>query len=132
MVIDVRQPEEFSGPLGHLPGAVNVPLADVASQATALASRNRPIVLVCKTDRRSERATETLQAARLRDVWCFAAAGGDGRVWRWNNAPEPTVQDLFVISIGPSASVQKHACLQRRNVMADHLNIGGGLAVRLR
>ena len=29
VLVDVRQPEEFTAPPGHLPGAVNVPLADL-------------------------------------------------------------------------------------------------------
>jgi len=29
MMIDVREPEEFVGPLGHLPGARNIPMADL-------------------------------------------------------------------------------------------------------
>lgn len=77
MVIDVRQPEEFFGPPGHLPGAVNVPLADIAHRTAELASRHQPIVLVCKTDRRSARAAKTLQAAGLRDV-VVLRGGTDG------------------------------------------------------
>lgn len=77
MVIDVRQPEEFSAPPGHLPGAVNVPLAGVADRAAEFADGHRPIVLVCKTDRRSARAAETLQAAGLRDV-AVLRGGTDG------------------------------------------------------
>jgi len=38
-LIDVRQPEEFSEQPGHLPGALNVPLADVGGQCTCLAAR---------------------------------------------------------------------------------------------
>ncbi len=77
MVIDVRQPEEFSASPGHLPGAINVPLADVAGRAAELTARHRPIVLVCKTDRRSARAAETLQAVGLRDV-VVLRGGTDG------------------------------------------------------
>src|SRR5487761_1346505 len=29
VLVDVRQPEEFTAPPGHLPGAVNIPLADL-------------------------------------------------------------------------------------------------------
>ena len=68
VLIDVRQPEEFAAPPGHLPGAVNIPLADVADRAAELAARQQPIVLVCKTDRRSARAAELLSTAGLQDV----------------------------------------------------------------
>ena len=39
VVVDVRQPEEFTAPPGHLPGAVNVPLADLSGRAGELAAR---------------------------------------------------------------------------------------------
>jgi rhodanese-related sulfurtransferase len=77
MVIDVRQPEEFSEPPGHLPGAVNVPLDGVADRAVELISGHRSVVIVCKTDRRSARAAETLRAAGLRDV-AVLRGGTDG------------------------------------------------------
>lgn len=67
-LVDVRQPEEFSAPPGHLPGAVNVPLADLPSRTGELAARRQPIVVVCKTDRRSARAATELLATGFRDV----------------------------------------------------------------
>src|SRR5580704_3431982 len=66
VVVDVRQPEEFTAPPGHLPGAVNVPLADLSGRAGELAARREPVVLVCKTDRRSAWAATELLAAGLR------------------------------------------------------------------
>jgi rhodanese-related sulfurtransferase len=65
VLVDVRQPEEFTAPPGHLPGAVNVPLADLSGRAGELAARREPVVLVCKTDRRSARAATELLAAGL-------------------------------------------------------------------
>jgi 3-mercaptopyruvate sulfurtransferase SseA len=41
VLVDVRQPEEFTAPPGHLPGAVNVPLADLSGRAGELAGDNR-------------------------------------------------------------------------------------------
>ena len=68
LLVDVRQPEEFTAPPGHLPGAINVPLGDLAGRTHDLAARGQPIILVCKTDRRSARAAAQLLAAGLRDV----------------------------------------------------------------
>jgi rhodanese-related sulfurtransferase len=68
VLVDVRQPEEFMAPPGHLPSAVNVPLADLPGRVGELAARRRPIVVVCKTDRRSARAATELLAAGLRNV----------------------------------------------------------------
>jgi rhodanese-related sulfurtransferase len=64
----VRQSEEFTAPAGHLPGAINVPLADLPRRTEDLAARRQPIVVVCKTDRRSARAATELLVAGLRDV----------------------------------------------------------------
>lgn len=63
-IIDVRGPDEFDGPLGHIEGAVNVPLDAIAAGKADLAGlRGREIVLVCRTDRRSARAAASLGAA---------------------------------------------------------------------
>jgi rhodanese-related sulfurtransferase len=77
LLVDVRQPEEFTAPPGHLPGAINVPLGDLAGRTNDLAARRQPIVLVCKTDRRSARAAAELRAAGLRDV-AVLRGGTDG------------------------------------------------------
>ncbi len=54
-VIDVRSPEEFDGPLGHLPNATLVPLG-LLQDASADWARDRALLLVCRTGRRSARA----------------------------------------------------------------------------
>jgi rhodanese-related sulfurtransferase len=68
VLLDVRQPDEFTSPPGHLPGAVNMPLAGLADGMSDLARHKQPVVVVCKTDRRSARAAAELLAAGLKDV----------------------------------------------------------------
>jgi len=77
MLLDVRQPDEFTAPPGHLPGAVNVPLGELPDRTSDLARRKQPIVVVCKTDRRSARAAAELSAAGLKDV-AVLRGGTDG------------------------------------------------------
>jgi rhodanese-related sulfurtransferase len=77
MVLDVRRPDEFTSLPGHLPGSVNVPLAELTDRTPDLARRKQPIVVVCKTDRRSARAATELLAAGLRDV-AVLRGGTDG------------------------------------------------------
>ncbi len=77
LLVDVRQPEEYFSPPGHLPGAINVPVAEVPARASELSAHGKPIVLVCKTDRRSARAAEALLAAGLHDV-AVLRGGTDG------------------------------------------------------
>jgi rhodanese-related sulfurtransferase len=84
VLVDVRQPEEFTAPPGHLPGAVNVPLADLPGRVGELAARRQPVVLVCKTDRRSAQAATKLLATGLRDV-AVLRGGTDG--WHRHGRP---------------------------------------------
>jgi rhodanese-related sulfurtransferase len=77
LLVDVRQPEEFIAPPGHLPGAINVPLDTLAGRTVELAARRQSIVLVCKTDRRSARAAAELLAAGVSNV-AVLRGGTDG------------------------------------------------------
>jgi glyoxylase-like metal-dependent hydrolase (beta-lactamase superfamily II)/rhodanese-related sulfurtransferase len=61
-IIDVREPEEFDGPLGHLSGARLIPLADLPQRFDDIA-RDRPIVTVCRAGGRSAQAAIKLQQA---------------------------------------------------------------------
>jgi len=67
-VIDVRGPDEFTGPLGHIPHAINVPLGELESRLEVLASDRRLMVLVCKTDKRSAKAAEIFRISGIRHV----------------------------------------------------------------
>lgn len=58
-VIDVREPDEFLGELGHLPGAELVPLSTLAARAESL-PRDRPILTVCRSGGRSGKAAMLL------------------------------------------------------------------------
>jgi rhodanese-related sulfurtransferase len=58
-LVDVREPEEFHGELGHIAGAELVPLATVDQQATGW-DHEAEIVLICRSGKRSGRAAEEL------------------------------------------------------------------------
>ena len=77
-ILDVRQPEEFDGPLGHIPGAQSLPLDALAESASGLA-RDKPIVAVCRGGGRSAQATVILQRAGFED---FASLAGGMLRWR--------------------------------------------------
>jgi rhodanese-related sulfurtransferase len=68
LILDVRGPNEFTGPLGHIREATNTPLVELPAHLPALVCENRPVVVVCKTDRRSSMAAQQLQDAGLSDV----------------------------------------------------------------
>jgi rhodanese-related sulfurtransferase len=60
-VVDVRELEEFHGDLGHLPGATLLPLAKLGEAAAW--PRSEPLLLVCRSGRRSREACQRLAAA---------------------------------------------------------------------
>jgi uncharacterized membrane protein YdjX (TVP38/TMEM64 family)/rhodanese-related sulfurtransferase len=68
-VIDVRGPDELTGPLGHIPDALNLPVGELPRRLMELkALKDRPIILVCRTDKRSASAAAILREAGFRDV----------------------------------------------------------------
>jgi len=69
VVIDVRGPDEFEGPLGHIRGARNIALSELpASMQTLSEMKSIPLVTVCKTDKRSAKAAQFLKDAGFRQV----------------------------------------------------------------
>ncbi len=89
MLLDVRDPDEFVGPLGHIPGAHNLPMAALGiSVAEIAASGARRTVLVCRTDKRSAKAADLLRGAAMTDVRVLR-----GGMEAWNAAGAPVSRD---------------------------------------
>ena len=76
-VLDVREPDEFLGPLGHIVGAIPIPLGELAARSGEL-SRDRPIVAVCRAGSRSAQAVNLLKAVGFTDIANLA-----GGMLRW-------------------------------------------------
>jgi rhodanese-related sulfurtransferase len=79
LLLDVRRPDEFDGPLGHIEGARNVPLAKLAAHETEITAARRPVVCVCLTDKRSTAAAAQLAAAGVGEV---SVLRGGMKAWR--------------------------------------------------
>jgi glyoxylase-like metal-dependent hydrolase (beta-lactamase superfamily II)/rhodanese-related sulfurtransferase len=82
-VLDVRESDEFTGPLGHIAGAILIPLGELAGRAAEL-SRERPIVAVCRAGGRSAQATNILAQAGFKEV-----ANLTGGMLRWRAEGHP-------------------------------------------
>lgn len=82
-IVDVREGDEFDGPLGHIRGARPIPLSDLPKRSDEL-SRDRPVVTVCRSGARSAQAVVLLQKAGFVDV--ANLAGGMVR-WRAEGHP---------------------------------------------
>ncbi|MFZ5932437.1 MAG: VTT domain-containing protein [Pseudomonadota bacterium] len=79
-LIDVRGPDEFTGPLGHIGAALNIPVAELPGRLIEVkAFKDRPVILVCRTDKRSANAAALLREAGFRDVHVLR-----GGMERWN------------------------------------------------
>jgi sulfur dioxygenase len=76
-LVDVRAPDEFTGPLGHIRGAMPIPLEQLAARAGEL-SRTVPVVTVCRSGARSAQAVVLLQKSGLTQLANLA-----GGMLRW-------------------------------------------------
>ncbi|RKG91694.1 rhodanese-like domain-containing protein [Corallococcus terminator] len=77
-VIDIREREELTGLMGHIPGSLWVPLERIAEVYQQLGP-DVPVVLVSHSGRRAGLATQFLQALGMRYV---AALSGGMLAWR--------------------------------------------------
>ena len=84
-VVDVREPDEFEGRLGHISGATLIPLGQLAARAGEI-GRDRPVVAVCRAGGRSAQATVILQKAGFKQVANLA-----GGMLRWRTEGHATV-----------------------------------------
>ncbi|WP_138858237.1 MBL fold metallo-hydrolase [Inhella inkyongensis] len=84
-IVDVRQPDEFDGPLGHIAGARLLPLEQLTRRVDEL-QRERPVVTVCRSGARSAQAALQLTQAGFPQVANLA-----GGMLRWRAAGAPVV-----------------------------------------
>jgi len=89
LLLDVRPAVDFTGAWGHIPGAHCLPLEDLPARLADLeAQKQRPIRLVCRTDRRSAQAARLLAEAGFADARVIQ---GGMTAWRAKGWP---VQDI--------------------------------------
>jgi len=84
-VLDVREPDEFAGPLGHIEGAIPIPIGRLEQRAGELAP-DRPVVAVCRSGGRSAQATVILQRKGFDKV-----ASLTGGMLLWNAEQHPRI-----------------------------------------
>lgn len=86
-LIDVREPEEYAH--GHIPGAVNLPQADLASRLTEI-PRDQPLMVVCRSGVRSLRAARFLAQMGYDQV---SSVDGGTEAWQAAGLPIESVGD---------------------------------------
>jgi rhodanese-related sulfurtransferase len=70
-VVDVRTPAEFAG--GHVPGALNIPHDQMAARAGEIGPPTTPVLLYCRTGRRTQVALEALRAKGFTEIYDMQA-----------------------------------------------------------
>ena len=83
LLVDIREPEEYM--VGHVPGAINLPQADLANRLDEL-PRDRPLMLICQHGIRSVRAAQFLKQVGFGQV-----ASVTGGTTAWAEAARPLV-----------------------------------------
>ena len=73
-LVDVRTPEEFDD--GHIEGAVNIPVAELADRFADVGDKAKPVVVYCRSGARSARAKQMLLHEGFSEVHDL---GGMGR-----------------------------------------------------
>ena len=82
-IVDVREPDEFNGPLGHVEGARLIPLGSLTNRISEI-KKHEPVVLVCRSGARSAQATLMLGKAGFEKV-----ANLSGGMLRWRSQRFP-------------------------------------------
>jgi len=90
VVLDVRTAREFES--GHIPDAVNVPLADLPTRLKAVdadlaALKSEPIFIHCNAEARAAKGARTLRDAGFTDV---SVINGGFTAWRRKKFPIET------------------------------------------
>ncbi len=87
IVVDVRTPEEYTGPLGHINHSLLIPIQELEKRIGELEQfKSKRILAICRTGRRSATATEILTQHGF-DVYNV-----EGGMVRWNEKGYPVVK----------------------------------------
>lgn len=80
VLLDVRQPEEFDGELGHIPNSLLIPVGELPKRLDELEEhRYREVVTICRSGGRSATAAAVLTVAGFKNVRSL-----EGGMKRWN------------------------------------------------
>ena len=87
LVLDVRTAEDFIGEQGHIDSAVNIAVEELTDRMNELTDYiERPVAIVCRTDKRSAKAALLLTEQGFHDV--HVVRGG---MTKWNEANLPVI-----------------------------------------
>ena len=69
LVLEVRTLEDFAGEQGHIDAAINIPVEELAARLAEISEyQELPVIIVCRTDRKSVQAAKILTQSGFADV----------------------------------------------------------------
>jgi len=69
LLLDVRTPGDYVGEQGHIAGAMNIPVEELEQRLSEISDyQERPVITICRTDRKSARAAQILAQNGFADV----------------------------------------------------------------
>jgi rhodanese-related sulfurtransferase len=84
VILDVRTPEEYQSPTGHLENALLIPVQELKTRVSELKTwRAKTIVAYCRTGHRSSQAADILRAEG------FTVLNMTGGITSWNERMFP-------------------------------------------
>lgn len=95
LVLDLRNDDEFNDELGHITGAVNLPVRHLGARLAAEKERlkglrHTTVVLACRRGVRSSNGLIHLEQAGFRNVYVLK-----GGMEAWNATGLPSVRDII-------------------------------------
>lgn len=86
LLLDVREADEYAS--GHAPGSVLIPVGQLNKRLKEIEGfQNKPVVLICRSGRRSAAAAEILQKAGFTEP-----SNVEGGMMAWEKAGLPVVR----------------------------------------
>jgi rhodanese-related sulfurtransferase len=128
-LIDIRDPQEFIGPLGYIPGSDWIPIERIESLPERL-DPGAPLVLVSAIGERASDATRKLEVLGMRHVAALAGGVAHWRSLGFNTTRDPSILDRcdLLRTIARPASAESHGRGLTIEQVETHL--GNPLSVR--
>ena len=83
VVLDVGEAKEYQ--VGHIPGAINLPAASLASRLSELEKhKSKPVIVNCQSSQRAQKSAITLSKNGFSTVYQLA---GGMNAWKRDNLP---------------------------------------------
>lgn len=87
-IIDVREQDEYDGPLGHVPNARLIPLDSLNERLDEI-DADKPVITICRAGGRSAQATVLLQKEGYLNIASLA-----GGMLRWRSEGHPVTGNI--------------------------------------